>query len=85
MVTFGPEPGDFFVTCSDGTAQWNMVLPPNLLDDSRTVKMAALGMNGAYVVLYTNGGYSYQCSNYPELDKVPDNFDRGDVVVRCHS
>ncbi len=85
MVTFGREPGDFSVTCSDGTAQWNVGMPPNLSEYSRTVKVAALGMNGAYVVLYTNGGYSYQCSNYPELDKVLDDCSHDGVVVCSRS
>lgn len=54
-----------------------------IMDDKRHIKSAALGMNQAYFILYTDGGYRYACNvNYPDLAAILSKCERGDVVVR---
>lgn len=81
-VTFGPEDGEYFVACENGQAGWNVRVPDEFEKDSRTVNMAALGINGAYVILFANGEVEWACGvNYPDLNEVLEESERGDVVV----
>jgi hypothetical protein len=84
-VTFGPDQGQYCVVCENGRTRWNVDMPDECTYDVRKINMVALGLGGAYVVLYANGEILWACeTNYPDLYKILIGSDRGDVVVCFH-
>ncbi|KAK2590795.1 hypothetical protein QQS21_011516 [Conoideocrella luteorostrata] len=82
-ATFGSNVGEFFVWADNGAWQYqNLNLPQWLQKDKRRVKQVALGINGAWFILFTNGQWSMACdTTYPDLYKILNAHERGDVVV----
>lgn len=84
-VAFGPEPGDYVVFIPEtGKARWKHTTlnERGVLKGNRRVKHCSLGQNDAYVVLWADGTVTWAVNNnYPELEKILQDTDQGDVVV----
>ena len=80
-------PGGTYVAHNDSGGSYRNVTNKQLdtlLDDTdQHLKMVALGISGSYVLLWKGGGYRWSVeASYPDLDRILDEAQLGDVVVR---
>ncbi|KAK4450203.1 hypothetical protein QBC34DRAFT_77485 [Podospora aff. communis PSN243] len=86
-VTFGSQ-GNDFVACNSATGAWrSWNASPGLNAQmqkafaTKHVRVLAMGMNGAFAILYTDATFWFACSNnYPTLARLLQNTRRGDLV-----
>lgn len=67
-----------------GKAKWKHtgISESRVLKGKKRVKHCSLGQNDAYVVLWADGAVTWAVDhNYPELEKILQNTNQGDVVV----
>lgn len=83
---FGSEGVDF-VAANSSTGAWrcrgvNTSLMDKLGQSVARVKVVAMGMNKAYVVIFSDASFYWNLSNtYPGLSRLLQNTKRGDLVV----
>ncbi|KAK0619633.1 hypothetical protein B0T14DRAFT_566463 [Immersiella caudata] len=85
-ATFGTQ-GNDYIAANSSTGAWRTWNASARLNGqmqnfaAKNVRAMAMGMNGAYVILYTDATFYYACSNnYPTLSKLLENTMRGELV-----
>jgi hypothetical protein len=86
-VAFGARSSQYIAWHDNGASKWSYLpdkAEKTIQEDKRHIRCMALGRDGAYVILWKEGGYNWNLrSEYDQLDQLLDGASGNSVDVRA--